>query len=213
LMLSSTQQLKVITVTSAKAGEGKTATTVNLAVVLAQLGRPVLVVGADLRKPRLYKVLKVSNRKGLVNFLTSDVDPNSIIHATSVPNLYACPSGPHPPNPSELLASARMKDFLTMAKSRFEYVILDTPPALVVTDAVVCGSISDGVVLCFLANKILREEAVECRDTLLMADVKILGTLLNRRQPDRGSYYDRRYYYYYEGYADTDEGKAADSAA
>jgi capsular exopolysaccharide synthesis family protein len=183
LLLSSARELKVVAITSAVTGEGKTATATNLAVVLAQLGRPVLIVDADLRKPRLHQVFKLSNQTGLVSHLTSKVDADDILHATTVPNLWITPSGPIPPNPSELLSSDRMYDWLRTVRTRFEYVIIDTPPTLAVTDATIVGVIADGVVLTLRSGKVTREEARLCRDRLRQAEVRILGTVLNRHRP------------------------------
>ena len=212
LLLSSAEELKIVTITSAEAAEGKTVTAANLAVVMAQMGRRVLLIDADLRKPRMHKLFKASNRVGLVHFLTGRADPEALFVPTAVTNLSLCSSGPHPPNPSELLASDRMVEFFNLVRERFDFAVVDTPPVLAVTDAIMPGSISDGVILCFRANKILREDAISCYDRLQMAEVRILGTLLNRYQPVRGGYYDRRRYYYYESYGDSAE-RSADSAA
>lgn len=196
LLLSSAEELKVISITSAESSEGKTATAVNLAVVLAQLGKRVLIVDADMRKPRMFKVFKVSNRAGLVNFLTGNVSQGTLALPTEVENLYLCPAGPHPPNPSELLASERMREFLELAKNSYDFVILDTPPVLAVTDAVLLGAMSDGTVLCFRSNKVLREDVQACRNRLLMSDVRVLGAVLNRYAPHRSGAYGGKYYRY-----------------
>ena len=127
LLLSSARELKAIAVTSAVAGEGKTATASNLAVVLAQLGRQVLIVDCDLRKPRLHQVFRVSNRFGLVNQLTATAEPESVFLPTEVPNLWVTPSGPIPPNPSELLASDRMRDWLQAGARRASTSSSSTP--------------------------------------------------------------------------------------
>lgn len=208
LLLSSADELQVIGITSAEAGEGKTATAVNLATVLAQLNRRVLLVDGDLRKPRLHKVLKVSNRQGLVNYLTGSAELDGLFQSLSEPPLTFCAAGPHPPNPSELLASDRMADFLEKARQRFDIVIVDSPPVLAVTDAIVSGSLTDGVVLCFRANKVLREDVLACRDRLRLADVRILGAVLNRYQARAGS---GKRYRYYEAYAE--DTAQVDSAA
>jgi succinoglycan biosynthesis transport protein ExoP len=180
LLLSSAHELRAIAVTSAVAGEGKTATASNLAVVLAQLGRQVLLVDCDLRKPRLHQVFRVSNRFGLVNQLTATAEPETVFLPTEVPNLWVTPSGPIPPNPSELLASDRMRDWLKLVRARFDFVVLDTPPALAVTDATIVGLLADGVVLTLRSGKITREEARLCRDRLRLAGIRILGAVLNR---------------------------------
>jgi len=213
LLLSSARELKVVAVTSAAAGEGKTATATNLAIVLAQLGRPVLIVDADLRKPRLHQVFKISNQAGLVSHLTSNVDADDIVHASSIPNLWITPSGPIAPNPSELLSSDRMYDWLRTVRTRFEYVIVDTPPALAVTDATIVGVIADGVVLTLRSGKVTREEARLCRDRLRQADVRILGAVLNRYRSTHSGLGKR--YRAYETYVATEKPAApqAGSAA
>jgi capsular exopolysaccharide synthesis family protein len=203
LLLSSARELKVVAVTSAAAGEGKTATATNLAIVLAQLGRPVLIVDADLRKPRLHQVFKVSNQTGLVSHLTSTVESDEIVHATTIPNLWITPSGPIAPNPSELLSSDRMFDWLRAARTRFEYIIVDTPPALAVTDATIVGVIADGVILTLRSGKVTREEARLCRDRLRQADVRILGAVLNRYRSTHSGL--GRRYRAYETYVATEK--------
>ncbi len=212
LLLSSARELKLVAVTSAVAGEGKTATASNLAVVLAQLGRPVLIVDCDLRKPRLHQVFRVSNRVGLVNHLTSTADPESVFLPTEVPNLWVTPSGPIPPNPSELLASDRMREWLKTVRARFEYVIIDTPPALAVTDSTIIGVLADGVVLTLRSGKVTREEARLCRDRLRLADVRLLGAVLNRYRSVQAGFGKR--YRAYEAYVAEEETAAkAGSAA
>jgi succinoglycan biosynthesis transport protein ExoP len=207
LLLSSARELKVVAVTSAVAGEGKTATASNLAIVLAQLGRPVLIVDADLRKPRLHQVFRLSNQTGLVTFLTSSADNDTIIQASAIPNLWIMPSGPIAPNPSELLASDRMRDWLAAVRARFEYVIIDTPPALAVTDATIVGVLADGVVLTLRSGKVTREEARLCRDRLRQADVRILGAVLNRYRTVHSGLGKR--YRAYETYVAADKPEAS----
>jgi len=206
LLLSSAQELKVVAITSAGSGEGKTATSTNLAVVMAQLGRRVLLIDGDLRKPRLHEVFRISNRAGLVNVLAGGEDPSEVLATAGVPNLSVIPSGPVPPNPSELLSSDRMRELLRRARGRFDFVIVDTPPVLAVTDATIIGSMTDGVVLCLSAGKVLREDARTCRDRLVMAEVKILGSVLNRHRETSTS---GRKYYYYEAYTQDQEERGS----
>jgi polysaccharide biosynthesis transport protein len=211
LMLSSARELKTIAVTSAVAGEGKTATAANLAVVLAQLGRQVLLVDCDLRKPRLHQVFRVSNRFGLVNQLTATAEPETVFLPTEVPNLWLTSSGPIPPNPSELLSSDRMRDWLKAVRTRFDFVVLDTPPALAVTDATIVGMLADGVVLTLRSGKVTREEARLCRDRLRQSGIKILGAVLNRYRSLQTGLGKR--YRYYETYgAEESEPRAAGKA-
>ncbi len=211
LLLSSARELKAVAVTSAVAGEGKTATAANLAIVLAQLGRQVLIVDCDLRKPRLHQVFHISNRLGLVNQLTSGAEPAETILPTEVPNLWITPSGPIPPNPSELLSSDRMRDWLRTMRSRFDFVVLDTPPALAVTDATIVGLLVDGVVLTLRSGKVTREEARLCRDRLRQAGIKILGAVLNRYRSLQAGTGKR--YKYYESYGAEESQPKAGSAA
>jgi capsular exopolysaccharide synthesis family protein len=206
LLLSSADGLHSIVVTSAIPGEGKTSTAVNLAVVLAQLGRDVLLVDGDLRKPRLHEVFGVSNRSGLVNYLTGN-PPEALFGRTSVPNLCLTPAGPIPPNPAELLASKRMREFLALAREHFAFVVIDSPPALPVTDSAVLGSMVDGVVLCVGAGVVLREDARSCRERLRLADAKVLGASLNYYRERRARYSGG--YRHYEAYV----ASSADSHA
>jgi capsular exopolysaccharide synthesis family protein len=211
LMLSSAEKIRLVAVTSPESGDGKTVTAVNLAVVMAQLGLRTLLVDGDLRRPRLHKIFERPNGEGLVNVLAAGADPQEVLLSTTVPHLTLCPSGPHPPNPSELLASHRMTEFLQSAQLDFEMVVVDTPPALVVTDAVVIGSLCDGLILCLQANKTLREDAEACVERLRLAEIRILGAVLNRFRPVAGDSYSRRYYSY-EAYSDDPE-EARGSAA
>jgi capsular exopolysaccharide synthesis family protein len=211
LLLSSAEEIKVIAVTSPSASEGKTATATNLAVVLAQLGRQVLVVDSDLRKPHLHQVLRVSNRLGLVNHLTGGADLDAVLLRTDIPNLWVTPSGPIPPNPSELLASDRMREWLKAVRSRFDYVVVDTPPVLPVTDSTITGRLVDGVVLILRAGKVTREEARACRDRLRQAEVRVLGVVLNRFRSHQGAAGKR--YRYYASYGAYESEPQAGSAA
>lgn len=214
LLLSTADELKVIAVTSVESAEGKTATATNLAVVLAQLGRRVALIDGDLRKPRLHKVFGVSNRIGLVSYLTSGHDESGF-QRTEVQGLYLLPSGPIPPNPSELLASERMRDLVDRLRESFDYVIVDTPPTLAVTDATVAGTLADGMVLCVRSARVDRSDAVRALDRLEMSEIRVLGAVLNAHSAtSTGASY--RYYraYIEAGEAAEDGGrKDAGSAA
>ena len=201
LLLSSTQRLRAVAVTSAAMGEGKTATATNLAIVLAQLGRPVLIVDADLRKPSLHQVFRASNQVGLVSHLTGTAAAGEIVAATAIPNLWIAPAGPLAPDPSELLSSDAMHDWLHAVCARFEYVVIDTPPMLAVTDALVVGVIADGVVLTLHSGRVTRDEARLCRDRLRQAEVRVLGAVLNRCRTKHAGRAER--YHSYETYVDS----------
>ena len=210
LMMSTADRLQVVSVTSAESGEGKTSTLLNVAVVMAQLGKRVLLVDADLRRPRLHQIFSITNRAGLVACLTSGLDLRSAAQPTGIEHLSVLPSGPIPPNPSELLASPRMHELVGEMRRHFDLVLLDAPPVLAVTDPIHVGAESDGVVFCIAANGTHKERCLAARSRLLMADIKILGLVLNRYEASRKGY-GKRYDYYYDYYDRSDE--AADTAA
>ncbi len=214
LLLSSAGELKIVAATSAEPGEGKTATIANLGVVLAQLNRRVLVIDADLRRPRMHKVFKVTNRVGLVNYLTSRtarVDLDSMILGTEVENLFVCTAGPIPPNPSELLASDRLRELIDAVRSRFDFILLDSPPVLPVADAQILGAHVDGFLICARAGVVHREDVKHCAERLRYAGLKIFGTVLNRYRTS-ASRYTRRYQYT-NTYEESGPLPQADSAA
>jgi capsular exopolysaccharide synthesis family protein len=215
LLLSTARELKAIVVTSAVPSEGKTSTAANLAVVMAQLGKQVLLVDGDLRKPRVHEVFKISNKAGLVSYLTQGAEIEQVIFRTEVPNLHLTPSGPIPPNPSELLSSERMAQFVAFARGHFDFVIFDTAPTLAVTDGILLGSQSDGVVLCLRAGHVQRRDAKSCCDRLRQAEVKLLGVVLNRHHAIEGRYrsgYGGNYETYGAPEATSDKGKGGVAA-
>ncbi len=203
VLLSSAGGLHSVVITSATPSEGKTALSANLAIVLAQLGQDVLLVDADMRKARLHELFKVSNRKGLVNHLASDADADEIIQKTDVPGLYLVPAGPAPPNPSELLSSKKMREFVEMVKDRFDYVVFDSPPVLAVTDASVLGTLVDGTILCIAAGQVTRDAAEGAIDRMSIGNVHLLGAVLNKFQAKSEGYRGYRY----QRYADVEEEK------
>jgi tyrosine-protein kinase Etk/Wzc len=139
----SNEKKGLISVTSTISGEGKTFVSLNLSAIIAMAGKKTLLVGIDLRKPRLNKILKQGDEKGLSQYLIGEGTFEEMIRPTSVENLYFIPSGPIPPNPSELLDSDEMKLFIEKAKNEFDFVILDTPPVGIVSDALLIGNYSD----------------------------------------------------------------------
>ncbi|MGH9366409.1 MAG: GumC family protein [Thermoanaerobaculia bacterium] len=198
LLLSRAGGLKSIVITSCLPREGKTATAVNLAVVLGQLGKQVLLVDADLHRPRLHEILRVPNRTGLVSILAGNVDPARAIVKTDIPEVSVIPSGPASPNPSGLLSSEAMSRFLSLAQMNFDYVVLDAPPVIPVADALVLGNQTDGVVLCVKGGETPREQVARVRDKLHRSNVRILGVVINDLVEEKGGYADR--YGYEDGY-------------
>ena len=199
LLLASANSPKVMVITSTFAREGKTTTSVNLATVLAQMGKPVLLIDADLRRPRIQKVFRDKMNLGLVNYLAANISIDDVIQPTEVPNLSVILSGPTPPNPSELLASDRMKHLIEEMRGRFAYVIFDSPPVMAVTDAIVLSSKADGVVLTVHGGNTPRDLVQRAAEKLRQSNIPVLGALLNNLDLQQYGYtYKKNYYDYYE---------------
>lgn len=199
LLLASANSPKVMVITSTFAREGKTTTSVNLATVLAQMGKPVLLIDADLRRPRIQKVFRDKMNLGLVNYLAANINIDDVIQPTEVPNLSVILSGPTPPNPSELLASDRMKHLIEEMRGRFAYVIFDSPPVMAVTDAIVLSSKADGVVLTVHGGNTPRDLVQRAAEKLRQSNIPVLGALLNNLDLQQYGYtYKKNYYDYYE---------------
>lgn len=188
------EELKVIMVTSAGPGEGKSTTLVNLAVAYAQADKKVLVIDADLRKPTMHHTLQISNRWGLTNLLTNQLTISEVLQDTSIPNLSIIGSGPIPPNPSEILASKKMVTVLDELKEQFDIILIDAPPAIAVTDSQIIATRVDGVILVVDSDKVKRDVALKAKQNLDNVRARILGVVLNN--VDRKNK-DAYYYYYY----------------
>jgi capsular exopolysaccharide synthesis family protein len=187
---------KVVLVTSAVAGEGKSVTTCNLAISLARAGKWVLLIDADLRRPRAAKYLGLPTGVGLTSVLVGEADLDDAIQSWGDDNLSVLASGPIPPNPSELLGSQHMRDLLDALRDRYDVVLIDAPPVLPVTDAVATATACDGAVLVVRHGKIKLDQLASAVQGLRSADVPVLGTVLNGA-PLRG----KQSYYYYQEYA------------
>ena len=188
---------KVIMVTSALPQEGKTTTSINCAVVLAQKGIRVLLIDADLRRPSIHKTLGMGPRSGLSNVLTGSATLESAITRSSIlPNLDVLPAGTPPPNPAELLASSNMRDVLEQLRARYDHIVVDTPPALSVTDAVVLSPRADAIVLVIRSGQTTKQALRRSRDILMQVNAKVSGVLLNAVDLSSPDYY---YYYEYQG--------------
>jgi polysaccharide biosynthesis transport protein len=199
LLLASANSPKVIVITSSFAREGKTTTSINLATVLAQMGKPVLLIDADLRRPRIQKVFRGKMNVGLVNHLAAGLSVDEVIQGTEVPNLSVMLSGPIPPNPSELLASDKMKHMIEEVRSKYAFVIFDSPPVLAVTDAIVLAASADGVVLTIHGGVTPRELVQRSAERLRHSNIPVLGALLNNLDLQQYGYtYRKSYYDYYE---------------
>jgi capsular exopolysaccharide synthesis family protein len=199
---------QVILFTSGVSGEGKTVTAVNQAVTLVQAGGRVLLIDADIRKPRLHRIFRIPNGSGLSTYLAGQSRIVDSLHEVSLNGetrddiagkLFVLPSGPLPPNPAELLGSRRMRELLQSLRADFDYIVIDTPPVLPVTDAVVLASFSDGVVLVVRGQVTPVAVSRESRDRLLSVNAKLLGVVLNDVDLSSGDYeyYKSHYYAYY----------------
>lgn len=202
LFSSAESEPQVIMVTSAGPQEGKTITSSNLAITMAQSGNKVVLLDCDMRRPRVNKLFGISRNRGMTNLLVEKTDLKLTVFNTSIPNLHVIPSGPIPPNPSEILGSKRMEELIEVLRKNFTRIIIDTPPITAVTDAALLGKLSDGVVLVVRANRTVRDMAKTGLEQLRAVGAKLLGVVLNGVSMDRGSYYYYQYYYYYgdEGY-------------
>src|SRR5271166_869241 len=188
---------KVIMVTSSLPQEGKTTTSINCAVVLAQKGVRVLLIDADLRRPSIHKTLGMGPHSGLSNVLTGSTKLEQAITRTAIlPNLFVLPAGTPPPNPAELLASANMKDVLAQLRGEYDHIVIDTPPSLSVTDAVVLSPRADAVVLVIRSGQTTKNALRRSRDILTQVNAKVVGVLLNAVDLSSPDYY---YYYEYQG--------------
>jgi capsular exopolysaccharide synthesis family protein len=194
-------ELRKILVTSPMPSEGKTLVSVNVALALAQADKRVLLVDADMRKPRLAGILDLPSEPGLSNILAAEgvSTIEDALAATDIRNLTFLPSGPHPPNSSELLGADRMSDLVGRLSGMFDYVIFDSPPAFNAADAATLCRYMDGIVLVVRSFATERDVALRARDILRNAQGNILGTILNNADVPRGSYYGygRAYYRYH----------------
>ncbi|WP_413537686.1 CpsD/CapB family tyrosine-protein kinase [Enterococcus malodoratus] len=214
---SADKKIKSLVVTSSGPSEGKTTTASNLAVVFANAGSRVVLVDADLRKPNIALSFKVPNVNGLSNYLTegnsatgsflseNDVENvyltqgntqiGSRLIETDIENLYLMPSGPTPPNPSELLSSKRMQELVDTLSESFDLVIFDMPPVVTVTDAQIMSSYVDGTILVVRERKTNKQAILEAKKLLDMVKAKIIGVVYNGKKQGEDSYY----YYGTEG--------------
>ncbi|NOT59024.1 MAG: polysaccharide biosynthesis tyrosine autokinase [Acidobacteria bacterium] len=214
LLLSSAGHApRTLLVTSSQPAEGKTTTSVNTAISLAQTGASVLIVDADLRRPRVHKIFNLKNNVGLCNYLAGDCDLASLIQI-AMPNLYVLPVGPLPPNPAELLGSSKMKIVVETLASNFDYVVIDSPPVSSFADSLILSSLVEGVIIVVRSGFTPREMAQRTKAHLQSVGAKILGVVINqiKLQPHDYYYYSSYYsrYYYSGGDSERDSAVGAD---
>jgi non-specific protein-tyrosine kinase len=198
--------LSALMVTSAEAGEGKSLTSANLAVVMAQSGARVILVDADLRKPRQHRIFGLVRQPGLAEGLRSgSFSPSLLQEVPGVPNLRVLTSGEIVPNPAEVLGSQRMHQLVEQLHAEADILIFDTPPLLAVTDAQVVGHLVDGALLIINSQKTPAGGIYRAVQSLLQVNVPLMGAVLNRLSGSGRAYYYYYYYYNHEYYQDTQE--------
>jgi capsular exopolysaccharide synthesis family protein len=190
--------LQVILVTSSGPSEGKSTTVANLAVTFTQSGSKVLIIDADLRKPRIHKIFGVSNRFGATNAVVDTVNLEDYIQTTEIERLSIMTSGPIPPNPAELLGTNRMKNLLNNLREIFDIILIDSPPVMMVTDAQILSTQSDGVLIVAASGQVTGDALNRSKELLEKVNATILGVIMNKQEYQFNNYYQ----YYYRSYED-----------
>ena len=183
-------ETKKIMITSAGPGEGKSTTVANLAVSMAQAGKSVLVVDADLRNPTQHKLFGLDNREGLSVALLQDQDYQTYIRETAVPGVMLLTGGPIPPNPAELVGSKRMRRLIEELGIQFDMILIDTPPIIAVTDAAILAQEVDGVILVLASGEVNKDFAKKAKELLDKVGAKIIGAVLNKVDLKTSKYYN-----------------------
>lgn len=193
--LSPDQDLTKIAITSSGPQEGKSLTLANLAIALANNEQKVIIIDADLRKPRQHKLYNLPNYEGLSNILAGEISFVEGLQKTEVEGLELISTGFIPPNPAELLSSHKMEKIINKAEEKADFVIVDTPPVIAVTDATILAKKLDGVLLVVASHETEREMLKKSKEKLKKANVNIIGAVLNKHPIDDGENYN--YYHYY----------------
>lgn len=195
-------KLKKIIVTSSIPGEGKTTVSVNLAIAMAENGQRVLLIDADLRKPHIHHYLKIDQRKvGSLTTALAGITPiEKCIAYFSDLGIYVLTAGPIPPNPAELLCSERMEEFIEGLSENYDYIIIDTPPVSVVTDAAALSRVADGVVMVVRQGYTPYNLALAAKDNLEKVHANIVGCVFNSYDSQKDSKPYSSYYYKYKSY-------------
>jgi capsular exopolysaccharide synthesis family protein len=194
LFSSADEGSRLVVVTSSAPGEGKTAVSTNLALALAQSGHRVLLIDADMRKPRVHEVFSQPLAPGLSNLLVGDKQVSEAIKESPQQGLWMMPAGTFPPNPAELLGSKKFKDLTVFLQQYFDWVIIDTPPVMAVTDASIAANLAHGVLFVVGAEMTSKRVAQRAVEQLEMSQARFLGAVLNRVDLDHNAYYYSRYY-------------------
>lgn len=194
------EEHKVIQVTSPNPGDGKTTLAANLAIAIADSGKKTLLVDGDLRRSRVHKLFGFDNKVGLSSVIKAEAEPPDAIQETTVTNLWAIPCGPRPDNPADLLTLPRFKEFLDLAREQYEFVVVDSPPLLAVTDPSVIAARADTVILAIRLSKHGRHDATRATEMLDSLGAKVLGVVVNAVGDTRKYGYGYGYGGYRYGY-------------
>jgi capsular exopolysaccharide synthesis family protein len=185
---------RTVVITSTGPHEGKTLVSSSLAITLAQAGQRTIVIDADMRRPRMHEALGRSQEPGLSNVLVGEATLSDAARPTTVPNLTFLAAGHIPPNPVELLCSPKYADLITDLKRRYDWIIIDAPPVMPVTDAAVVANTAGGVIFVVGSEMTPRQNAAAAVEQLRAANAKFIGAVLNRVNVQRHSYYYSPYY-------------------
>ncbi|HEY3039647.1 MAG TPA: polysaccharide biosynthesis tyrosine autokinase [Pyrinomonadaceae bacterium] len=214
LLSSAGHAPKTVVVTSCVPSEGKTTTSINLAVTLAQTGARVLVIDGDMRRPSVHAAFGAENKRGLSNLLSNDMSEAEmllLVQQEKESGLYLLASGPVPPNPAELVGSDQMRKIILELGKTFDHIVIDSPPIASFTDGILLAAISDGVILVIHANECSRKVVQRSKQALLEVGAKVLGVVLNRVNLRSADYYQS--YRYYGSYYKNDNQTELDHAS
>lgn len=189
------EEIKTITVTSTRQNEGKSTVLANIAVTFANLDKKVLILDGDLRNPSVHKMFGVSNIKGLTDILVNNKQFAECVHCIDVKNLHVLTGGAIPPNPSEILSSKKMIDFIDSMKEQYDYIFIDAPPIGIVTDAGIISTYTDGCIFVVGSNESDVEHVKLAKERLDSIGANILGTVLNKIELNGTDNYYYNYYY------------------
>lgn len=190
------KNIKTIMITSAGQGEGKTTTISNIAAAFSDTSKKVIIIDCDLRKPKVHKVFKITNNKGVTDCLLNDNSYKEYIHKDEEENLHILTAGQTPPNPAEMLSSNKMKKLIEDIEKDYDYILIDAPPVCIVTDAAILSTLTDGVILLCASGEAEIDMVKRAKENLEKVNANILGVILNKLPINTRSY---QYYSYYYG--------------
>jgi len=193
--ISPDNPLKSILITSSKESEGKSLITANLATTIAQNNKKVIIIDTDMRKPMQHKLFEMTNFSGLSNILMNEISFEEGLRNTHIKNVKLISTGTIPPNPSELLDSKSMENVIEKAKEIADFVLIDSPPVVPVTDSTLLSKKTDGVLLVVASHETENEILKKAVEKLKFVKANIIGTILNKYPINKNSYYDKYYYY------------------